>query len=797
MGEIIFKPGRHLIFDGAMGTSLQNMGLRTGELPELYNLQQPELVKKIHRAFLEAGADVISTNTFQANREKLAASGCRVEEVIEAAVSLAREAGAGLIALAMGPLPGMLRPVGETSFVQAYELYRQQVLAGVRAGADLILIETQADIYQAKAAVLAAKENSSLPVFCTLTFQEDGRTFLGTDPRTAVHILEGLGVDCLGANCSLGPQELLPILAEMADYSRVPLLVQANAGLPRLQAGETVFPVGPEDFAACARKFADLGVAAIGGCCGTTPAHIKAVKACLAGTRPKETVPRLGTCACSPVQTVFLNKGTIIGERLNPTGNKELKAALRAGDVAPWLSLAIAQVEAGAQLLDVNVGLPSVDEVELLPRMVEAIQAVVDTPLVLDSADPAALAAAARVYNGKPIINSVSGKDDSLEKILPIVKKYGAAVIGLTLDKGGLPATARERLTIGEKILLRALAYGIPREDIIIDCLTLTAAAQQDQICQTLKAINLHKNELGLATVLGISNVSHGLPRRGLLNSTFLIQAFTAGLDAAIVDPLTPEINDSLKAWRVLIGQDANASEYIQAAQPPVAANKSAGAIGEETIQTLIAKGDKAMVASFVRRLAAEKTPQEIIRTHLVPGLTEVGRDYDKGKIFLPQLLRAAESIQAGLAELKKGGANLGPTRGKIILATVQGDIHDIGKNIAKLLLENQGFSILDLGKDIAPEAIVAAVKKQEVKLVGLSALMTTTVSNMARTILALKREAPSCQIMVGGAVLTASYAKEIGADFYAPDALSGVKIAVRVYEGKGSDYPQRSQTST
>lgn len=781
MNETIFKPGQHLIFDGAMGTSLQNLGLKAGELPELFNIHHPQLVKKIHQAYLEAGADVISTNTFQANKEILGTADL-VEKVIDTAVSLAREAGAGLIALSMGPLPGMLKPVGEISFVQAYELYRQQVLAGVQAGASLILIETQADIYQAKAAILAAKENSSLPVFCTLTFQEDGRTFLGTDPTTAVHILQGLGVDCLGANCSLGPKELLPILGEMANYANVPLLVQANAGLPLTQAGRTVFPVGPEEFAAYAREFANLGITAIGGCCGTTPAHIKAVKECLAGATPKGLVPKNRTCACSPVQTVVLGKGTIIGERLNPTGNKELKAALRAGELGPWLTQAIAQVEAGAQLLDVNVGLAEIDEVVELPRMVEALQAVVDTPLVLDSANPAALAAAARIYNGKPIINSVSGRDESLASVLPIAKKYGATIIGLTLDKRGLPETARERLTIGEKILLRALAHGIPREDLIIDCLTLTAAAQQDQIPETLKGINLHKNELGLTTVLGISNISHGLPQRGLLNSTFLIQAFTAGLDVAIVDPLAPEIRDSLKAWRVLTGQDTNASEYIQAALVSDPASNSPN-VAEEPIPTLVAKGDKDKVVAAVRRLIAEITPQEIVRTHLIPGLTRVGKDYDGGKVFLPQLLRAAEAVQAGLAELKKRGANLGTPRGKVILATVQGDIHDIGKNIAKLLLENQGFSVLDLGKDVPPETIVAAVKKQETRLVGLSALMTTTVASMARTIKYLKKEAPHCQIMVGGAVLTASYADEIGADHYAPDALSGVKIAAKVYE--------------
>lgn len=769
----LFKDSALLFFDGAMGTMLQSAGLQAGELPELYNLLRPELVREVHRAYLVAGADVVCTNTLQANAEKLAGSGYTVEAVIQAGITRAREAGAKLVAQSIGPLAGMMAPLGDLSFEAAYQLFRQQILAGTQAGADLFLIETQSDLYMAKAAILAAKENSALPVFCTLTFQKDGRTFLGADPATAIHTLQGLGVDCLGANCSLGPAELKPILAEMARHSRLPLLVQANAGLPRLKSGVTTFPVGPEEYARDAKDYVELGVAAIGGCCGTTPRHIAALRTALAGAQRKPVAPRLVPSATSAIKTVYLGGGTIIGERLNPTGNKELQAALRTNNLAPFLALGLAQAEAGAELLDINVGLPGVVEKKLLPHLVEKLQAVIDLPLQLDSVDPAALAAAARVYNGKPIINSVNGKEEFLEQVLPLVKKYGAAVIGLTIDEKGIPTTADQRLDIAKRILNRALALGIPKEDLIIDCLTLTAAAQPEQIPETLKGMDIVKEKLGLATVLGISNVSHGLPRRGRLNSVFLIQGLAHDLDAAIVDPLAPEIQDTLRAWRVLSGKDPQAEAYIRAATSP-----SCLQTGQGTLATSVAQGNREGVAAETARLLKTESPQQIIHGRLIPALNALGKEYEVGRLFLPQLLRAAEAVQSGLAQLKKSGASLGPPRGEVILASVRGDIHDIGKNIVKLLLENQGYQVLDLGKDVPVETIVAAAKEREAKLVGLSALMTTTVTSMAQTIAALKGQAPSCRVIVGGAVLTPQYAKEIGADFYAPDALAGVKIA-------------------
>lgn len=781
MTKAILHDKQCLLFDGAMGTMLQQAGLAAGELPELWNVLRPESVVAVHASYLAAGAEILCTNTFQASELKLAATGYTVDAVIHAGVNLARTAGAKLVALAIGPLPSMLKPLGNLTFAAAYQLYRQQVLAGVQAGADALLIETQSDLYEAKAAILAAKENSALPVFCTLTFQADGRTFLGTDPVTAVQVLQGLGVDCLGANCSLGPKELLPLVKEMAACARVPLLVQANAGLPKSEAGNTVFPVGPAEFAAWAVKFAELGVSAIGGCCGTTPAHITAIKSALADATPRITSPQTFTCACSPTETIVLGRGTLIGERLNPTGNKELKDALRVGNLQPLLALAIAQAEAGAQLLDLNVGLPGIDEAAVLAAAVEAIQAVVDTPLVLDSANPAALAAAARAYNGKPIINSVNGTADSMAAVLPLVKKYGAAVIGLTIDEQGIPASAEARLAIARKILRGAAEIGIPRQDIIIDCLTLTAAAQPQQAQETLKALGLIRAELGLATVLGISNISHGLPRRERLNSVFLIQALSAGLDAAISDPLAPAISHAYGAWRVLSGQDRHAADYIQAAQqspPPLLPEP----IGQRSLPELITSGDREGTEALVTTLAQKYSAQEIIDNSLVPALTAVGREYDQGKIFLPQLLRSAEAVQAGLGVLKRTGNPLRPTRGEIILATVQGDIHDIGKNIVKFLLENHGFSVIDLGKDVPVAAIVSAAREHQATLVGLSALMTTTVANMALTIKALKEQIPHCQVLVGGAVLTAGYAKQIGADFYAPDALAGVRIASQFF---------------
>jgi 5-methyltetrahydrofolate--homocysteine methyltransferase len=768
------------VFDGAMGTMLMSAGLPAGEMADLYNLRRPDLVEDIHRAYLEAGAEVITTNTFQANEEKLAGSGYSVDTVIAAGVALARQAGAKVVALSVGPLAGLLQPLGEISFDRAYQLYRQQVLAGVGAGADLVLIETQADLGQAKAAILAAKENSDLPVFCTLTFQEDGRTFMGADPVSAVLALQGLGADGLGANCSLGPRELKPLVKKMLDWARVPLLVKANAGLPCLETGKTLFPVGPREFAEQAREMASLGVAALGGCCGTTPAHIACLRAALAGVRPGKARPRQQTAASSPLKVVSFSRGTLVGEGLNPTGNRELKESLRKGDLTPWLRQGIAQVQAGASALDVNVGLPGTDEKNLLLALVARLQAVLDTPLMLDSADPAALAAAARIYRGKPVLNSVSGREESLTQVLPVAKKYGAAVVGLTIDEEGIPETAEKRLAIAEKILTRALDLGIPQEDLIIDCLTFTAAVQPEQAAETLKAIGLVQDKLGLATILGISNISHGLPRRGRLNAVFLAQALAAGLDAAIADPLSREVQDTLAAWRVLSGKDQGGKQYIQMTAPSPLPSR------EMSLPALIARGDKEGVAAGIARLLEHKKPRQVLQDTLIPALEAVGREYEKGRIYLPQLLQAAEAVKEGLAVLKKTGAALGPSRGLVVLASVQGDIHDIGKNIAKLLLENQGFAVFDLGKDVPAAAIVAAAKDRGAKLVGLSALMTTTLASMAETIAALKREVPGCQVMVGGAVLTEEYARKIGADFYAPDALAGVNIADRVCQGDG-----------
>lgn len=773
-----------LIFDGAMGTMLQRTGMETGALPELYNIEEPSKILNIHKEYINAGADIITTNTFQANKYKLKDSAYSVEEVIKAGVGVAKAAGAKWVALDIGPIGKIMKPLGELSLSEAYEIFKQQVIAGDEAGADLILIETFSDIYEAKAAILAAKENSKLPVFCTMTFQQDGRTFLGTDPLTAVVVLQGLGVDGLGFNCSLGPKEMLPIVLQMLEYAKVPVMVQSNAGLPRIVGEETVFPVGPKEFALYAKEMAEAGVRIIGGCCGTTPEHIREIKQALRDIQPREREINAFTAVASATKTVILDgKTTIIGERINPTGKKRLKEALRNNQLELLVSEAIEQTNAGAEILDVNVGLPEIDERATLEKTILEIQGVVETPLQIDTINVEALEAAVRIYNGKPIINSVNGKAKVMEEVLPIVKKYGACVIGLTLDDNGIPHTAEERLEIAKKIMLEALKHGVPKEDLLIDCLVVTASAQQSMVKETIKALSLIKKELGLKTVLGISNVSFGLPQRELLNRTFLAAALSAGLDAPIVDPLSKEIIHTIEAYKVLNNEDHEAKDYIKSVglnQPVINSSIST----DKPIEELIIEGRRSEVVEKVEELLKSHGPLEIIDQYFIPTLDKIGKAYENGKLFLPQLLRSGEAVKVGLETIKDKANNglAGLNRGKILLATVKGDIHDIGKNIAKMLLENYGFDIIDLGKDVDIEEIVKTVKEHDIKLVGLSALMTTTVKNMALTIEALKKEAPNCRVMVGGAVLNSEYAEMINADYYAVDGQEGIRIARSIF---------------
>lgn len=779
---------KFLFFDGAMGTMLQKSGLKIGEIPETLNITHPEIIQSIHEQYVHAGSDIITTNTFQANELKLKNCNYSVQEIINSGVKIAKNSGAKYVALDIGPLGQLMEPMGTISFEKAYGIFKSQIKFGVEAGADLILIETISDLYEAKAAILAAKENSTLPVICTMTFQEDQRTFIGTDPLTATMVLQSLGVDALGVNCSLGPKEIIPIVKEMLTYSKIPVIVQPNAGLPRIEEGRTVYDITPQKFAEQIKLLAGMGVKIIGGCCGTTPEYIKEAKDILNHMTPVESTPKLITCACSPSKTVIFNDNiTVIGERINPTGKKKLKEALKEGNFDYVLTEAIKQEKAGAQILDVNVGLPDINEAEVMKRIIFQIQEIVNLPLQIDSANAKTIEYGARIYNGKPIINSVNGNEKIMNDIFPIVKKYGASVIGLTFDENGIPSSAEERFKIAEKIINKAQVYGIPKEDILIDCLVLTASAQQKDVMETLKAVTLIKEKLGVKTLLGVSNVSFGLPNRTLINSTYLSAALFAGLDAPILNPLSSEVMGIIYAFKVLNNMDKESKKYISIYNNtnPVSMNNQP-LKNNENLKDIIIEGRKDECSLLVKKLLKHKTPVDIINEYFIPALDIVGEKYEKAIIFLPQLIQSAETVKNGFEIIKDFSIlkkEKTESKGKIVLATVKGDIHDIGKNIVKMLLENYGFQVIDLGKDVSTEEIINAVKKNNVKLVGLSALMTTTVKNMEDTIKALRRENLNCSIMVGGAVLTEEYAKKMGADFYGKDARESVKFATSFFQ--------------
>lgn len=774
-----------VFLDGGMGTMLQALGIETEHVPEMLNLTDSASIMKIHRMYAESGSDIVYANTFGANRFKLRRCGHSVEEVVSAGVKNAREAvgGKALTALDIGPLGQLLEPSGSLSFENAYDCFREIVLAG--RDADVIVIETMTDLCETKAALLAAKENSDKPVLVTMTFEENMRTFTGVSPDAMSAVLTGLGADAIGVNCSLGPAELLPVLEKICVDTPLPVIAKPNAGLPDPSTG--LFNVSPEDFASSALSLAEAGVSILGGCCGTTPGHIKALVQALSGIKRKKREIRRKSVVCSAVSCVEINQPRIIGERINPTGKKRFKEALVNGDIDYILGQAVEQIHAGAEILDVNVGHPEIDEKAMMIRAVKAIQSVCDTPLQLDSTIPEVLEAGLRVYNGKPIVNSVNGEEESLEAILPLVKKYGAAVVGLTLDKGGIPKTAEGRFAIAEKILSRALEYGIPREDVFIDCLTLTASAEQDGVMETLGALKRVKTELGLKTVLGVSNISFGLPNRELITRTFLTMALQNGLDLPIINPNVDSITGAVRAYRLLAGIDRNSVEFIKvysqdnASAVPKAAPASSGT---PDISYAVENGLKNDAVKAAKELLREHDPMEIINEYLIPALDAAGEKFEKGTIFLPQLILTAGAAQACFEVVKESlppGSD-GVSKGKIVLATVKGDIHDIGKNIVKVLLESYGFTVIDLGKDVPPETIVEAAIKHQVKLVGLSALMTTTLKSMADTVALLSEKYTECKTVVGGAVLTASYAKQIHADFYAKDAKQTVDIAADIY---------------
>ena len=775
-----------LLLDGAMGTVLQQRGLPPGGQPELLNLTRPELLTSIYQEYIAAGSQVIYANTFGANRLKLSRTGRGVDEIVASAVTVARQAAAGtdtLVALDIGPLGELLEPMGSLSFERAYDCFREMAEAGERAGADLAVIETMTDLYEAKAALLAVKENTRLPVFVTMSFDESGRTFTGCTVASMARTLEGLGADAIGLNCSLGPDLLAPLLRELCENTRLPVIAKPNAGLPDPVDGH--YDMSPEEFAAALLPCLEAGVTIFGGCCGTSPEYIRRLKEALEGRIPARRHYVGGSFVCTPVSPLRLDGVRVIGERVNPTGKKRFQQALLEQDLDYILDVAIQQEDAGADILDVNVGFPGVDEAAMLPRVVKKLQSAVSLPLQLDSSNPDALEAGLRVYNGKAAVNSVNGERSVLDRILPIVKKYGASVVGLTLDKGGIPQTAEGRVAIARRILDAALAHGIPKEDVWIDCLTLTVSAQQDQAAETLKAVRTVREELGLQTVLGVSNISFGLPSRSLITQNFLIQAMAAGLTLPIINPNQKEMLDAVAAFRVLSGEDTGCRAYVArftGVSPAVQAVSAQS--GEMTLDDAILRGLKADAGKLARAALEHEDELALVERHLIPALDQVGEGYEQGKVFLPQLLSAAQAAQAVFEVIQasiavKGGAPV--KRGTLIIATVQGDIHDIGKNIVRTVLENYGYEVLDLGRDVPPETIVQSVTEHGVRLVGLSALMTTTLPSMEETIRQLKELPQPPAIFVGGAVVTPEYARKMGADYYAKDARQSVEIARKV----------------
>ena len=778
------EPTELIILDGGMGTQLQAAGLPMGQAPELWNVTEPEKVTAVHRRYVEAGSKVLYTNTFGVNRLKTARIGRSVRELVEGGVRCARAA-AGTeevrVALDIGPLGQILEPLGTLKLEEAYDIFREIVEAGRDAGADLIVIETMSDLYEVKAAVLAAKENSTLPVWVTMTFEAGGRTFVGTTVSAMGLTLSGLGVDAMGFNCSLGPKELLPMIRELRRWTDKPLILKPNAGLPDPATGE--YRITPEEFAAELETAPEDGVQMLGGCCGTTPDFIRALNAAMRGARMPSPRPERRSGVCSASQTAAFGPVRVIGERINPTGKKRFQQALRENDIDYIVARGIEQQDAGADLLDVNVGLPGINEPEMMTRVVKALQAVVDLPLQIDSSDPAAIEAGLRAVNGKAIVNSVNGKAEVLRSILPICKKYGAAVVGLCMDENGIPQTWQERVAIAKRILDAALAAGIPKEDVLIDCLTLTVSAQQEQAAETLKALHAVREELGLHTVLGVSNISFGLPARENITVSFLTQALYAGLDLPILNPNQTAVMDAVASFRVLSGEDRDSEAYIRRfAAAESEPKKTTPAPGKDvSLADCILRGLKSETAAITRRELETRSEMDVINQLLIPALDRVGELYEKQEIFLPQLINAANAACGGFDVIKERIAKSGAdsvSKGKIVLATVFGDIHDIGKNIVRVVLENYGYTVIDLGRDVPAETIVETVIREDVKLVGLSALMTTTVKSMADTIAAIRKSGHDCKIMVGGAVLTPDYAAEIGADYYAKDAKQSADIA-------------------
>ena len=797
--------GKELLFlDGGMGTLLQAEGLAPGELPETWNIEHPEKVEAIHRRYYEAGSDVVLANTFGANVCKFHDDRYTVEEVIRAGIANAKRAGEQIgketyVALDMGPTGKLLKPMGDLDFDDAYEAFAEAVRYGEKYGADLIHIETMSDTYEVKAAILAAKENSSLPVFVTMIFDERGKLLTGGDVPSVVAMLEGLRVDALGLNCGLGPKQMLPILNDLRRYTSLPIIVKPNAGLPKQKNGETYYDVEPDEFARIMQEVVKEGACVIGGCCGTTPEHIKKLVEECKDLPLREIEKKHDTIVSSYGQAVILDDmPRIIGERINPTGKKKFKEALKNEDMDYILKEAITQQDKGAHILDVNVGLPDIDEVAMMEKVVKELQSVTSLPLQIDTVDGKAMERAMRIYNGKPMINSVNGKQVSMDEVFPLIRKYGGVVVGLTIDEEGIPKDAEGRVRVAGKIINEAAKYGIDKKDIVIDVLTMTISSEKDGAKVTLEALKRVREEFGVRTVLGVSNISFGLPRRPIVNSYFYAMAMQNGLTAGIINPSSEDMMKAYRSYNALMGFDENCTNYIstyagttetvtvQASQAAAAAGNAPKAAGVEmTLKYAIERGLKEEAHHITRDLIGTRESLDIIQEELIPALNVVGEGFEKGTVFLPQLLMSADAAKIAFAVIKDVLASSGQEeekKEKIILATVKGDIHDIGKNIVKVLLENYGFDVIDLGKDVPPEAIVEKAVEENVTLVGLSALMTTTVVSMEETIKLLREKKPDCKVMVGGAVLNQDYADMIGADFYGKDAMQSVHYAQKFF---------------
>ena len=783
--SILERLGKEILFfDGAMGTALQAVWDSKGRSGEFLNIEQPEIIKKIHTDYLNAGCDIVTTNTFGANPFK-ADSGYELEEICAAAVKIAKEAAAEFenkyVAFDIGPSGKLLEPLGDLSFDDCYDGFKKVAVYAEKYGADFILIETMSDTLEAKAAVLATKENTNLPVFCTMTFDETAKTLTGADVRIMAAILEGIGADCIGINCGLGPDYIAPMMKELLKTANIPCMVQSNAGLPEIINGDTVYNVTPGDFARQCAEMAKDGVSIIGGCCGTTPAHIAAMVTACKGFIPKiqgtdETV------ICSYSRRVSLDeRPVIIGERINPTGKKKFKEALKNNDISYIVNEAIKQTDAGAHVLDVNVGLPEINECEMMERVVKAVSSSVNLPLQIDSSDPAALERALRIYNGRAMLNSVNGKAESMDTIFPIAKKYGAVVVGLCLDEDGIPPTAEGRFEIAKRIVDRAAEYGIDKKNLVMDALCLTISVQQTEAAQTIKAVQLIKEKLGVKTVLGVSNISFGLPKREYVNSTFFALALNNGLDACIINPCSDAMMNVYRAYRALTCLDENCGDYIEA----YTEKDKSDTKPQNELYAAIINGLYEGSYSIAKEMLKTTEPMAIINETVIPALNDVGDRFEKGTAFLPQLIMSADTVSNAFRAIKEEIAKTGgaqESRGKIVIATVEGDIHDIGKNIVKTLLENYGYEMIDLGRNVPAETIVDALIEHNARACGLSALMSTTVSGMERTIKLIREKGLDVKVFVGGAVLTQEYADMIGADAYCPDALASVNYANKIF---------------